>query len=195
MNKYLLSYFIAIFLLSCHKNNEVLNVNTSSPVPDFVKYYIPKGQQFCDKSTYTPVSLDSLVFTVKFDSSAIYTTSDPQNQLDINKLYGFSDNNADHHQFSARIGWRWSDNKLRLFGYVYNYGEVISAEICTVEIGTPVNCVIIADNNQYHFRVNAIQLSLPRSSTTPKASGYKLFPYFGGDESAPHDINIWIKDN
>ena len=164
-------------------------------VPTFIKYTIAKGSQFCDKSTYTPVSLDSLSFIVKFDSSAIYKTVDPQNQYDINKLYGFSDNNMDHHQFSARIGWRWSESKLRLFGYVYNYGEVSSQEICSVSIGIPISCSIIIDKDHYDFRVNDTKLSLSRSSTTTKGSGYKLFPYFGGDESAPHDINIWIRDN
>ncbi len=34
---------------------------------------------------------------------------------------------------------------------------------------------------------------LPKLSTTPLAKGYLLYPYFGGDEVAPHDINIWIK--
>ncbi|MEO5783498.1 MAG: hypothetical protein ABIQ07_09520 [Ginsengibacter sp.] len=36
--------------------------------------------------------------------------------------------------------------------------------------------------------------SLPRTSTTAKAIGYKLYPYFGGDETAPHEIDIWIKE-
>jgi hypothetical protein len=31
-------------------------------------------------------------------------------------------------------------------------------------------------------------------ATTPKGQGYQLYPYFGGDETAPHDINIWIKN-
>jgi hypothetical protein len=35
---------------------------------------------------------------------------------------------------------------------------------------------------------------MPRSSITAKASGYLLFPYFGGDETAPHDMGIEIKD-
>jgi hypothetical protein len=25
------------------------------------------------------------------------------------------------------------------------------------------------------------------------AEGYKLWPYFGGNETAPHDIYIWMK--
>ena len=194
MNKYLLNCFFALVFIACHKHTDPVN-KPSIKVPAFIEYKIAKGSQFCDKSTYTPVSLDSLCFVVKFDSSAIYTTTDPQNQYDINKLYGFSDNNEDHHQFSARIGWRWSDNKLRLFAYVYNYGEVSSDEISSVAIGAEISCAIIVDSNHYQFKVNNDRLTLPRSSKTAQALGYKLFPYFGGDETAPHDINIWIKDN
>jgi len=35
---------------------------------------------------------------------------------------------------------------------------------------------------------------MSRASSTATAVGYKLYPYFGGDEAAPHDINIWIKE-
>jgi len=34
---------------------------------------------------------------------------------------------------------------------------------------------------------------MPRESTTTMAEGYQLYPYFGGDETAPHDIFIWIE--
>jgi hypothetical protein len=117
----------------------------------------------------------------------------PINQYDINKLYGFSDNNADHHQFSARFGWRWSDNALRLFAYVYNNGIVISKELGSVTIGKEVNCSIKVGEAIYTFIIDEITEYLPRSSTTSLAKGYLLYPYFGGDELAPHDINIWIK--
>jgi hypothetical protein len=38
-----------------------------------------------------------------------------------------------------------------------------------------------------------VPLSLSTFST-PKGKGYRLYPYFGGDETAPHDISIWVKD-
>src|SRR3954469_6773046 len=86
--------------------------NVIAPVTsiEFVQYTILQGQQYCDKSTYQAVEYDSLVFVVKFDSSSIYQTSNTTNQDDINKLFGFSDNNENHRQYSARFGWRWSKN-------------------------------------------------------------------------------------
>jgi hypothetical protein len=35
---------------------------------------------------------------------------------------------------------------------------------------------------------------MPRKSPLPRARGYKLFPYFGGQEAAPHAVRIWIRE-
>ena len=133
-------------------------------------------------------------FVVKFDSSAIYTTSNAENQYDINKLYGFSDNGELHHSFSARFGWRWSDKALRLFAYVYNEGLVTSKELATIALGSEISCSIKVTNTNYLFTVDGATTPMSRSATTQKAKGYQLYPYFGGDELAPHQINIWIKN-
>ncbi len=85
-----------------------------TPATTFTNYTIKQGKQFCDQSTFSSVQYTELKFVVKFDSSAIYSTIDPSNQYDINKLYGFSDNNAEHQKFSARFGWQWSDKALHI---------------------------------------------------------------------------------
>ncbi|MGN6530190.1 MAG: hypothetical protein ACTHK0_00375 [Ginsengibacter sp.] len=160
----------------------------------YVQYTISKGQQYCDKSIFAAVKTSQLSFKVKFDSSAIYKTIAESNQTDINKLFGFSDNNATHHEYSARFGWRWSDNALRIFAYDYNNSVISFKELGIVQIGTENNCSIKVSGNQYIFSLNGKETAMPRSSTTALAEGYKLFPYFGGDESAPHAISIWIEE-
>jgi hypothetical protein len=140
------------------------------------------------------VELTQLNFTVRFDSSAIYKTNAEINQFDINKLYGFSDNNQDHHQYSARIGWSWNQNALRLYGYVYNDGKLIKQELGVAEIGKEIQCSIQVDGASYRFMMDDAHLLMPRASTTVSGKGYLLYPYFGGDETAPHDISIWIKN-
>jgi hypothetical protein len=131
-------------------------------------------------------------FVARFDSSAIYQTIDPVNQYDINKLYGFSEG-LDHQYNSARIGWAWVEGALRLYAYVYNKGVRLSQEICPVSIGTDINCSISLSGTTYLFNVNGNEVTLSRGSTTTTASGYQLYPYFGGDEVAPHDILIKIR--
>jgi hypothetical protein len=168
--------------------------HTADASSQFIKYTIRAGQQYCDQSTYKQVSYNELKFIVKFDSTAIYQTVSANNQLDVNKLYGFSDNNDDHHQFSARFGWRWSGGGLHLFGYTYNSGEMNYEELGAINIGTEYTCSIKITPDNYIFTLNNASKNMSRASVTATAAGYKLYPYFGGDEVAPHDINIWIKE-
>jgi hypothetical protein len=184
---------------SVENNTSSIQAKSSPPVAtiaskQFIKCTILKGQQYCDKSTYQAVKYDQLSFLVQFDSSAIYQTTNPNNQNDINKLLGFSDNNAAHHEYSARFGWRWSNNALHLFGYIYNNSVRSSKEIGTIPIGSENNCLIKVSDSTYTFTVNSKSVTMPRASKTVKADGYKLYPYFGGDEMAPHNISIWIKE-
>lgn len=185
---------ILFVLFSCNKEKLSILKGSHSGSSTFTKYTIRTGKQYCDENTFTSTSYSELKFVAKFDSSAIYSTINADNQSDINKLYGFSDNNSTHQQFSARFGWRWSDNKLRLFGYVYNNGVRDSKELGTVAIGAENSCSIKINPKSYVFTLNGVVDSLPRASTTAKATGYKLYPYFGGDETAPHNIYIWIKE-
>lgn len=183
----------AFLLASCSKMaGAIVDQSNSTPTGQFVKYTIEKGNQYCNSNTFKPIETAEVKFAVKFDSTAIYQTQSAENQYDINKLYGFSDNNSDHHQYSARFGWRWSNKALRLFAYVYNEGAVVSKELTAVAIGAEINCSIKVSGSAYLFTVDGVTAQLPRLATTEKAKGYQLYPYFGGDEVAPHQVNIWI---
>jgi hypothetical protein len=186
----------AFFLTSCHKMTDAIvdKAGSTSSTEQLIKYTIEKGNQYCNSQSYKTIETTEMKFVVKFDSSAIYETQSPENQYDINKLYGFSDNNSDHHQYSARFGWRWSDKALRLFAYIYNEGAALSKELTTIAIGSEINCSIKATSTNYLFTVNGNTTQLPRSAAIEKVKGYQLYPYFGGDEVAPHQINIWIRN-
>jgi hypothetical protein len=141
------------------------------------------------------VKVTSMKFTVKFDNSAVYSTIDPANQADINKLYGFSDNDGHHHQFSARFGWRWYNNKLNLQAYIYNNGVRDYKDIGDIDLNKEYLCEIRVVGNQYQFFLNSVlKVTMPRNAVGTEGSGYQLFPYFGGDELAPHEIKIQIRD-
>jgi hypothetical protein len=182
-----------LMFLSCTKSaGDITPVKGENP--GFQDYFIARGQHYSQQTSLVATEYTELRFLVKFDSSAIYNTVTAENQYDINKLYGFSDNNAHHHEFSARIGWRWSDGALRLFGYIYNNGQSSAKELATISIGGEHNCSIRVTDHHYIFSVNGNTTTMPRSSSAASAKGYKLFPYFGGDETAPHDIRIRIKE-
>jgi hypothetical protein len=195
-NKLFWGCFVSMLFCACNK--EILRPQSTDEKKQnlssgFYKYTIPEGKQYCDKNTFLPVKIHQLAFKVRFDSSAVYKTRKAENQDDINKLFGFSDNNATHQQFSARFGWRWSDNALRLFAYNYNNGNRSFKEVATIEIGRIYTCSITIAGSEYIFAVNGVETRMPRESTTAMAEGYQLYPYFGGDETAPHDIFIWIE--
>lgn len=183
-------------LASCKKAIEsLLKKPANVDANGFTEYVIKTGNQSSEQSTYNTVDLQEMNFSVRFDESAIYSTQFAENKVDVNKLYGFSDNGAQHHEFSARFGWRYMDGKLTLHAYTYNNSVRSEKEITQIDIGKVYNCSIKVQGNQYVFSVNGKTIAVPRASTTPNGKGYRLFPYFGGNEKAPHDIHIFIKDD
>ena len=189
----------AMLCASCNKAVDAIvkkaeaSASSTVDVNGFTSYTIQNGNHYADGNSHKSINLQQQSFLVKFDSSAIYQTRSAENQYDINKLWGFSDNGGAHHEYSARIGWRWSDGALRLFAYVYNSGIVASKEISAVAIGKEVRCSINATLTAYLFTVDGTSVSMPRTSKTATINGYQLYPYFGGDEVAPHAITIRIK--
>lgn len=178
-------------------DNNTVSARVTKPVttittPQYVLYTILKGQHSSDKSTFKSVKVSQMNFVAKFDNSAMYTTIADYNQYDINKLYGFSEG-FDHQYNSARIGWAWNDGALRLYAYAYNKGVRQSQEITSVTIGSEISCSIAVSGFTYVFTVNGVKVTLPRANSTATASGYQLYPYFGGDEVAPQNIYISIK--
>ncbi len=189
------SLFVAI---GCTKTGSDSGSAITPPPPPppqdtFTRYTIKSGEQSSSHNPFVPVNVTELKFVVKFDSTAIYSTQNPANQADVNKLYGFADNGKHHQQYSARIGWRYFENKLTLHGYVYNNSVRTIADLGEVTIGKEHHCAIIIEGNKYRFKMDTAQLLMSRTATTPTSMGYKLFPFFGGNEMAPHDIHIWIK--
>jgi hypothetical protein len=67
-------------------------------------------------------------------------------------------------------------------------------ELESVQIGAENSCYIKTEGNKYLFSLNGTEITMPRISTTATAEGYKLWPYFGGNEPGPHTISIWIKE-
>lgn len=202
-------YFLSAitFLTSCTKSSDfnfanvqpnVTTVNgagNSSKTKPFTSYVIEKGAHYCSGNYYPPFADTALYFTVVFDSSAIYHFTDPATLYDNNKLYGFADNNSFHQQFSARFGWRWFNNELQLAAYTYNKGVMSIVQLGKVDLGIENKCAIVVKGDHYNFVLNGITTSVPRASTTKEASGYKLYPYFGGDATAPHKITILLRDD
>lgn len=135
-----------------------------------------------------------LSFDAVFLESCKYTTQDPVNQQDINKLYGFSDCNDNHQKNSARFGWRWYNDTIEVFGYVYNDGERDFEYINSVATGDKHHYDLTMSADKYIFQLDTVIVEMDRTANCESGFYYKLFPYFGGDETAPHEIKIKIKE-
>lgn len=180
-------------MLTC-SDEEVDNLLEDPTRTDrLITYVIPAGTHSSGQSAYKPLTVHGLKFNAVFDSSAVYRTSAGANQGDINKLYGMSDCNSPHHENSARFGWRWFEGSLEIWAYAYVDGKRKMSRIGEVSLNKVSNYELTFTDSSYHFRVDTSVADLPRHCNE-KATGYKLYPWFGGDETAPHDIRIKIED-
>lgn len=158
----------------------------------FETFVIPKGEH----SKNFPVQMlqsDLLKFDVIFDESAIYTSVLPENQWDTHKLLGFSDCNSYHHDNSARFGWRWLNDQLEILAYCYVNEERIIQELGTIQLNVTNHMELMLTDDSYIFSLNyGEQVYIKREKPCNTGAYYMLFPFFGGDEVAPHDITIRI---
>lgn len=137
-----------------------------------------------------------LIYDVIFDESARYTIN-TTDQPDINKLFGFSECNSTHHDNSARFGWRWYQDSLQILAYCYQDGKVNTAFIGSVELNKSYRYSIRLLEDRYIFRIDQIgtEVILQRGNVCKKGMYYLLWPYFGGNNTAPHNITILMKRN
>ncbi len=104
------------------------------------------------------------------------------------KIVGLSDN-WHHHKDSVRIGIRKKNGQIKAYGIFYISGQREIVEICDIEVGK-INWfnIFIADDT-YFIEVNDKTVENIRTSNY-NFIRYTLFPYWGGKEKAPTDIEI-----
>ncbi|MES2331741.1 MAG: hypothetical protein V4539_19195 [Bacteroidota bacterium] len=199
---FIFAFLFANMFLFCQK--QYTNEEYDRLQSGFTDYFIPKGQNYSTDSTdiVRVGAVNEMKFQFKFDNTAIYTTADPTNQGDVNKLYGFADcvsfttlyTIAPHHIHSARFGWAWQNQALHIYAYYYTDSVRHFKDLRTVEIGRAYSAGIKLVPNGYEFTLDNKKDTFPRTCTSTTISGYKLYPFFGGTEPAPHDVHIGIKE-
>lgn len=192
--KGLIYLFIAIslFIVSCNKQAEQTEEPAIQHTDSLITYIIQKGNHYADQSALQIMNKPEIIAHITFDSSAIYTSINPENQRDVNKLIGFSDCGTEHQQNSARLGWSWNGNALILYAYAYVNGIRVTKTLGPVALKQTVDCSITATSGNYYFKASNYIDSIPRHCSGYIGTGYKLYPYFGGDEVAPHEVRIAI---
>ena len=195
-NRALCVLLIVLIAGSCKKDEAVENAAPpASNTPGYKEYIIPKGDHYALQNDFRPTRIRQLKFSVLFDSSCIYSTTKAYNTEDVNKLYGFSDCNTQHHLNSARFGWRWTGRELEILAYCYADSVRQIKPLGVIAIGKPAEMSICVEAENYVFELNGSAALMQRRCSTEYAEGYQLYPYFGGDEVAPHEVRIRIREN
>jgi len=175
--------FVILSFISCNKIDE----------DGFCIYKIKEGNhRSIFKIKYTRET--SFNIQVKFNKSSIYTSQFPENQLDVNKLWGVSDCGTNHSKNSIRFGWRWdlNQNQIEILMYRRLSSEFSFKSLGYINIGDINYMSLNITSSHYYMNLNGIEDSMSRNCSNP-CRRYFLYPYFGGDEKAPHNITIKIK--
>jgi hypothetical protein len=130
MIRLLLTLFLV--LVSCKKETVDLGFRT---------YIIPEGAHSSGNYFNHPTN-SKINFDFILDESAIYTTEIPENQYDVNKIYGFSDFGARHQKYSIRLGWMYINNEIELCWLRHEDGRHSSSTIRTIETDIIYNATI-----------------------------------------------------
>lgn len=152
-----------------------------------IVYKIPKGEHYSIPRLTETLDESKLSFNVVFNE-----TDTCNSHSSINKLYGFTDCTSVEKN-SARIGWRWYNQRLELFSYVHCNYSIEYTYITSISLNQATACSITIQDNNYLFCVNNICIIQRRCSTCNVGVYYMLQPYFGGTDVAPRDIFIKIK--
>jgi hypothetical protein len=142
---------------------------------------------------YSPTLLQRVV---KFTFSSKYNLQG-EDQQDHNKLFGISFGNV--HRLSARFGWRYdpAKNTFILSAYCYLNGVRHMDDICECVANHSYTCRLIISHIDYIFQVVNDRYDMIADYHISKGHRRKwallLGTYFGGNQSAPVDIELEMK--
>jgi hypothetical protein len=136
-------------------------------------------------------SIQKIQYDVTFTDSCKYWVNS-EDQADINKLFGIGF--YPHHSYnSVRFGWNYlSGEFIRIYAYWYFDKRRYQKYLGEVPIGKTYR-YIISPYTKWH-NLHVMGRGLSASVPVPmRRFGYHLGPYFGGNQVAPHDIEIIMK--
>ena len=112
---------------------------------------------------------------------------------DINKLYGIT--SASIHKNSARIGWRAEkDSIISIFAYWYIDGNREFLKLGETNTSEFNHYLIKVHDNKYVFGFNDTYHTVTGVNKTFWLNSYRSYPYFGGNQPAPHFMDLIINE-
>ena len=148
-------------------------------------YRIEAGEHYPTKykNKISPIYSERLEFVTWFNASHIYDNGSD----DINKLYGITSPKI--HENSARFGWRYWNDAIEIFAYYYIDGERHWHKLGDAKLKTRYEFSVDVTGYWYEFNFNG---NKHRVYTGRNIAAFRSFPYFGGDNPAPHVMTFTI---
>ena len=156
-------------------------------------YYIQSGRHGgFHFPKLTSIRNKELKYRIRFNDTCQYNIG--EDQSDVNKLFGIG-YLPWHRQNSVRFGWRYvlERGKIEILAYWYKSGQRHYQSMFHIEFGKWYDYSISKNNNSHKliiYDTDASTLAEHIVELTPQLFGYKLFPYFGGNKTAPHTMSI-----
>ena len=142
--------------------------------------------------------VNSISLKFKFRTECWWAPPRNNDDGDLNKLAGIG-YGTNHHNNSVRITWLPDfdhQGVIKLYGYTYDERKTdpkfASQHICDVNVMQPCTASIVSQNNKYTITVNGSSITMDNSITDPNLC-FRLYPYFGGNNTAPHDMTIELE--
>ena len=178
-------FMVALMLLSagCSKYNYDKVEQT---------YTIKEGK-YRSVNRISRVHNDDLWFHFTFEENHRYLSEipDDENRLDINKLYGLTSKKI--HSNSCRIGWRELNNgNFEVLAYWYIDNVRGYKHLYEAKQGELLE-MVVTNFGDYRFYCNGEQIIIKTESGGFDKS-YRAWPYFGGNNPAPHTMNFKITE-
>jgi hypothetical protein len=162
-------------------------------------YTIKKGKHYSSAGLFERIGsigsrVNRLAVTFRFSAECWWAPPRNSDDHDLNKLCGIG-YGLNHHKNSVRLAWVPDfDNpgKIQIYGYIYDElpgDNHLSQYIMTVQTGTIYTGVITNTGDRYDFLLGGAAVSMPNTHKDPGLS-FRLFPYFGGNNTAPQDMVI-----
>jgi hypothetical protein len=168
-------------------------------------YLIKKGNHYASVSIFEKIgaigwNFKSLSMRFIFRSECWWAPPRNQDDNDLNKLAGIGFG-TNHHKNSVRLAWVpdfGNHGMINVYGYTYDEkkeGQKLTmAFIKSVHVLETNTGRIESSDGVYFLTVNDVTIQMNNLNSDPGLY-FKLFPYFGGNNTAPHNMTIELEMN
>lgn len=166
-------------------------------------YLIRKGNHFASMSIFEKIGaigwkINTMSLRFVFRNECWWNPPRNQDDYDQNKLAGIG-YGTNHHNNSVRLTWVPDFEKqgiINVYGYTYDEKKVgqkfTYAFIKAVRVLDTITGRIESRDKAYFITVNDVTIRMENTHADPNLC-FRLFPYFGGNNTAPNDMVIELE--